>query len=158
MAGKTAPDIVIAAMTAEDIPQALAIELTSFTTPWSEILFFNETKKERAIPLVALKGETVAGYLCANYVLDEGHILDLAVHPEFRGQGIASLLIREALVQLRRAGCAAVFLDVRASNDAARKMYAGFGFGQCGTRKGYYQKPDEDAVVLVLALGPDSSG
>lgn len=154
MAGET--ETVISAMTAEDIPRVLAIELASFTTPWSEILFFNETKKERSIPLVARKGETVAGYICANYVLDEGHILDLAVHPDCRRQGVATLLIREALRRLKQAGCRTVFLDVRASNLAALTMYEKIGFRICGTRKNYYQKPDEDASLLVLALGPDS--
>ncbi|GAB4489652.1 MAG: ribosomal protein S18-alanine N-acetyltransferase [Thermodesulfovibrionales bacterium] len=154
MAGEA--ETVISAMTTEDIPRVLAIELASFTTPWSEILFFNETKKERSIALVARKDDAVAGYICANYVLDEGHILDLAVHPDYRRQGVATLLIREALERLKRAGCGTVFLDVRASNLAARTMYEKIGFRLCGTRKNYYQKPDEDATLLVLSLGADS--
>jgi ribosomal-protein-alanine N-acetyltransferase len=143
-------DLTISVMTVDDLQAVLEIERSSFTTPWSEISFFNEIKNPRSIPKVARLGGRIAGYLCASRIIDEGHILTFAVHPEFRNRGIASALIRDILGQLKREGCRFVFLEVRASNSGARKMYEKFGFRELGVRKNYYVSPVEDGVVMVL--------
>jgi len=85
-------------------------------------------------------------------IIDEGHILNLAVHQEFRGRGIASFMIKEVLDMMRDINCRSVFLEVRVSNEKARKMYEKFGFSLLGTRKNYYVSPVEDAVMMVLRL------
>ena len=152
MVGKELNGLFIDAMTVADLPGILAIETVSFKTPWSETLFYNEIFKAIAVARVArIKGKIV-GYLCANIILDEGHILNLAVHPEYRGLGIASRLIHEVLEIMRADNCRSVFLEVRVSNEEARKMYEKFGFGLLGTRKNYYISPVEDAIVMVLRL------
>lgn len=157
MVGKELREITLNAMKVEDLPQIVAIETSSFTTPWSETLFYNEILKTIAVPRVAKTDGKVVGYLCANVILDEGHILNLAVHPEFRGLGVASSLIREMVGIMRERDCRSVFLEVRVSNKEARSMYEKFGFCLLGTRKNYYISPVEDAVIMVLRLTGQAS-
>ncbi|MBT9536695.1 MAG: ribosomal protein S18-alanine N-acetyltransferase [Nitrospirae bacterium] len=144
--------LTIRAMRESDLPSVVAIERLSFSTPWSEILFFNEIYKQRSIPKVAVIGDRIAGYICANHVADEGHILNLAVHPDFGRRGIANTLVENILEELKENACRFLYLEVRASNNAARKLYEGFGFSVVGTRKGYYTEPKEDAVIMMLRL------
>ncbi|RJQ38280.1 MAG: ribosomal-protein-alanine N-acetyltransferase [Nitrospiraceae bacterium] len=145
-------EIIIRQMTKDDLSSVVEIERLSFTTPWSETLFFNELYKQRSIPKVAVIGDRIAGYICANHVADEGHILNLAVHPDFRGKGIAKILVKHILEELKDTACRFLYLEVRASNNAARKLYEGFGFNVVGTRKIYYTEPNEDAVIMMLRL------
>lgn len=150
MAGEELSNIAIRSMVAEDLPPVLEIERASFTTPWSEISFFNELKNPRSIVKAAEKDGRVVGYVCASRILDEGHILDLAVHPDFRRHGIASALAGHAIEHLRSEGCKFIFLEVRVSNEQAARLYGKFGFQRIGTRKNYYTSPDEDAVIMSL--------
>src|SRR3990172_9707514 len=147
---KSLSGIVIEDMKVADLPGILAIETASFKTPWSETLFYNEISKAISVSRVAKINGKVVGYLCANVIIDEGHILDLAVHPEYRRLGVASCMIKEMLDLMKDNNCRSVFLEVRISNEEARKMYEKFGFGLLGTRKNYYVSPVEDAVVMVL--------
>jgi|MudIll2142460700_1097286.scaffolds.fasta_scaffold64829_2 ribosomal-protein-alanine N-acetyltransferase len=157
MEGKELNRLLVDAMTVADLPEVLTIEKASFKTPWSETLFYNEIFKAIALPRVAKINGKVVGYLCANVIIDEGHILNLAVHPEYRGHKIASRLIQEVLETMRVGDCRSVFLEVRVSNEEAQKMYEKFGFGLLGTRKNYYLSPVEDAVVMVLRLEGDKA-
>ena len=145
-------ELTIRELKESDIPSVVEIENISFTTPWSEILFFNEIYKQRSIAKVALIDKKVIGYICANFVADEGHILNLAVHPDFRRKGIAKTLVENILEELKETDCRFLYLEVRASNNAARELYEGFGFSVVGTRKKYYNKPEEDAVIMSLRL------
>ena len=152
MVKKELSELSIDDMKVEDLPEIVSIETASFTTPWSETLFYNEICKAIAVSRVAKINGKVVGHLCANVILDEGHILNLAVHPEFRGLGIASSLIKEMIDIMRDRNCRSVFLEVRISNEQARIMYQKFGFSLLGTRKNYYISPVEDAVIMVLRL------
>lgn len=155
--------LIIRELLEQDLPDVVGIENISFTTPWSEILFFNEIYKQRSIAKVAIMEEAgsaqrVVGYICADYVADEGHILNLAVHPDFRKKGIAKILVKNVLEDLEKTDCRFLYLEVRASNVAAKKLYEGFGFVIVGTRKKYYNKPEEDAVIMRLAFRPRAAG
>ena len=152
MVRKELSEMIIDDMKVEDLPEVLAIETTSFQTPWSETLFHHELLKTISVTRVVKINGKVVGYLCANVIIDEGHILNLAVHQEFRGRGIASFMIKEVLDMMRDINCRSVFLEVRVSNEEARKMYEKFGFSLLGTRKNYYVSPVEDAVMMVLRL------
>jgi [ribosomal protein S18]-alanine N-acetyltransferase len=152
MVRKELSEIVIDGMKIEDLPEVHAIEAASFKTPWSETLFRNEIFKDIAVSRVAKVNGTVVAYLCANIIVDEGHILTLAVHPAYRGKGVASCIIKEMLNIMRDKSCRSVFLEVRVSNREARTMYEKFGFALLGTRKNYYISPVEDAIVMVLRL------
>ncbi len=152
MVSESMKGILIEAMTEADLPEVLEIERASFTMPWSEISFFNQIKNPRSISKVARVDGRIAGYICASRIIDEGHILTFAVHPEQRKLGLASALITDMLDHLKGEGCRFIFLEVRVSNEAARRMYEKFGFRDLGERKDYYVSPVEDAVVMVLKV------
>ncbi|MBE0427316.1 MAG: ribosomal protein S18-alanine N-acetyltransferase [Nitrospirae bacterium] len=145
-------DIIIREMHEDDIPEILRIERMSFPTPWTEAAFINEIYKPYALTRVVLQKNNVIGYICVNRVLNEGHILNLAVHPEFRRQGIASMLMQELLKELKNKGCRFIYLEVRVSSLGARKFYERFGFKVVGARRDYYQSPVEDAALMMLGL------
>jgi [ribosomal protein S18]-alanine N-acetyltransferase len=145
-------EIALHEMEMHEIPQVLEIERMSFSEPWSESAFRNEIHKTYAFNRVALRGNSVIGYICANYILDEGHILNLAVHPDFREKGIATELMSDAIHELRQKGCDYLYLEVRASNSAAKKFYERFGLGVTGIRKNYYNSPKEDALIMMGRL------
>jgi len=155
--------LIIRQMYEFDLPYVIEIERISFSTPWSETSFYNEIYNPHSTANVAVVEEAysvqrVVGYICVNQVADEGHILNLAVHPEFRKRGIAKTLVKNILEDLRETACRFLYLEVRISNNIARKFYEGFGFKIVGTRKGYYNEPREDAVIMMLVLHPGATG
>ncbi len=152
MVSKTVKDVLIRDLRPEDVAAVLEIEKVSFTTPWSEILFMNEIFKPRSLPKAAVIGEKIVGYICANYLLDEGHILNVTVHPDHRKQGMALHLVQHMIDLLKKEGCLTIFLEVRISNDAALGMYQKAGFRIISARKAYYTLPVEDAVIMSLQL------
>jgi len=93
------------------------------------------------------------GFVVARVAGDEAEILTLAVAPEARGKGLGRALLNAAIAEARRCGTAAIFLEVGTDNPAALALYAGLGFANVGTRKGYYR--GGDAAVLRLSLPPD---
>ncbi|MBI4685288.1 MAG: ribosomal protein S18-alanine N-acetyltransferase [Nitrospirae bacterium] len=145
-------DAIIREMTKNDIPEVTVIERMSFSAPWSETSFFNEIYNPRSTSKVAVAGERVIGYICANQVSDEGHILNLGVHPDFRRKGIAKNLVTLIIEELKESACRFLYLEVRESNYPAKKLYEGFGFRIIGTRKEYYVMPAEDAVIMMLKI------
>ncbi len=152
MVRKKIEGMVIDDLKESDLPEVVAIETVSFTMPWSEALFYNEIHNPGSILKVARVNGRIAGYICVNQIIDEGHILNLAVHPEFRGTGIASSLIEYVIHYLKEKSCRFIFLEVRISNETAKKMYEKFDFEVIGTRKNYYLLPVEDAVIMTLKL------
>lgn len=145
-------EFVIRQMTEADIKAVVGIEQDSFSIPWSETSFLNEILNPHSNSKVAVIGEKIAGYVCASLIADEGHILNLSVHPDFRRKGIAKALVQETIVELREDGCRILYLEVRASNDAASRLYQGFGFRIFSMRKAYYTDPVEDAVIMYAQL------
>lgn len=137
-------------MTPEDVPAAVEIEKLSFSTPWSELSFYKEIYNPRSLCLVAETEDGIAGYICLSKLFDECHILNLAVHPLKRRQGIGSSLIREALNSYFVSSCRYIYLEVRASNMEARRLYEKFGFRVVGLRRAYYINPLEDALIMLL--------
>ena len=97
-------------------------------------------------------GDVVTGYVVAWFVADEGEIANLAVDPSGWGSGIGKALLDAALDEGERRGAAAVYLEVRDSNARARRLYQSRQFEEVGRRRGYYQRPVEDAIVLRRIL------
>ena len=136
----------------QDIPQIIEIEKVSFSDPWDKQLFLDAIDPKDKYLMVAEGGKEIEGYIVFEKVLDEGHITNLAVEAKHRKKGIAAGLVRYVLDLARGLGVKEIFLEVRESNEAAKKLYSKFGFREIGRRKGYYPKANEDA--LVLKLGP----
>ena len=135
------------------LPEVDNIEVLCFEDPWSPRLLEEAVTGQNALCLGAFSpaGE-LAGYLLAAYVLDEGCVDNVAVRPELRRQGIASLLL-EALAGMARArGLAFLTLEVRASNLPAQRLYEKQGYRPVGRRKNYYSHPREDAILMTLEL------
>lgn len=139
-------------MKEDDIPSVLGIEEISFATPWSEKDFLNELYNKSALTKVAAFEGNIIGYICMNYHLHESQILNLAVHPNFRRRGVATILMDEAIRELKKRGCVFVHLKVRVSNTGAQKFYELLGFKVESVRKKYYANPDEDALVMIRRL------
>ncbi len=142
-------------MRVSDIPEVARIERESFSTPWSEVSFFQEVNNPVSTCLVAESGDLLVGYVCASLTHGEGHILTLAVRPGWRRRGIGKALVEAVLEELSRGGCRVVMLEVRASNTPARRLYESMGFRTAGLRRGYYRFPVEDAVLMELTLKDD---
>ena len=102
--------------------------------------------------LVAVEDGTVAGYVVAHHAADQGEILNLGIASPHRRQGLGSALVEQVLTTLGAMGVSAVFLEVRESNVAARRLYERLGFRQVGRRAKYYRQPTEDAVLLRTAI------
>jgi ribosomal-protein-alanine N-acetyltransferase len=105
---------------------------------------------------VALFNKRVIGYICLRTFVDVTDIMNLAVTREFRRKGVGSLLLLDSLRENSRAhpGIRRYLLEVRASNIAAINLYKKFGFFVVDRRRGYYSRPDEDAVVMEKVIGP----
>lgn len=144
--------VYIREMYPDDIPEIVSIERLSFSTPWSETSFRSEIYSRYSVTRVAELNGVIVGYICVKHVADECHLLDLAVHPDYRRRGIARALLDDVIQELRIEGCRFFYLEVRSSNYAARKLYEKFGFNMVGVRKGYYVNPAEDAVIMMLEL------
>lgn len=145
-------EIEIRVMLEHDIPEILEIERISFATPWSEAAFLHEVRKPYALSKVAILKGFIIGYICANQIFDECHILNIASHPDFRRQGVGTALMEESLTELRGKGCKFFYLEVRASNAGAKRFYERFGFKVVGLRKNYYVSPIEDAALMMLRV------
>ena len=132
-----------------DLPAILSIERASFTDPWSRSSFAALLEQPRVYFAVALDPDAVLlGYAIAWFVLDEAELANIAVRPDARGRRIGTLLLEGAVSAADVRGCAAMYLEVRASNVAAIALYTSRGFVEMSRRKAYYTKPVEDALVL----------
>ena len=130
------------------VSQVAQLEKLCFSDPWSEKSVASELTNPLSCWLVALEGNRVAGYVGSQTVLDESDMMNIAVHPECRRQGVARRLIEELIAQLTLRGSHCLTLEVRASNAPAITLYEGLGFVQVGLRKNYYRNPKEDALIL----------
>lgn len=130
--------IVIDSMKEKDIPAVVEIEKRSFSYPKPESIFREDEHKY----LVAKAGDKIIGYIGIEKVLDETHIINMAVHPDYRATGIGKRLMQHVLNDED-----VFFLEVRVSNENAKKVYEKYGFKVIDTRKGYYAD-GEDAYVM----------
>ncbi|AQS60158.1 ribosomal protein S18-alanine N-acetyltransferase [Desulforamulus ferrireducens] len=146
-------DYRLTEMKLEHIPEVLAIEQVSFPTPWSQQAFTYEiTQNNFAHYVVALEGEKVIGYAGMWLVLDEAHITNVAVHPNYRGKKLGLALMLEAMRQAILRGAVRMTLEVRPSNTVARELYKKLGFKEKGLRKRYYTDTNEDAIIMWVDL------
>ncbi len=132
--------------TAAQAPAIAALEARCFPAdPWpAETILYKINEF-----FIAREGEALLGYLCLSHVLDEGSIDNIAVAPEQRRRGIAEALVAAGEAEARRLGLAFITLEVRAGNEPAIRLYEKHGFARVGLRRGYYEKPKEDAILMT---------
>lgn len=150
--------VTIRRMVLSDLDQVMGIEEASFSSPWSHASFIHEiAQNPRAVYIVAVRGDRIVGYAGMWVIFDEGHITNVAVHPQHRRTGIARMLLAE----LTGIGCAQgvlrYTLEVRVSNIPAQTLYIDIGFRVAGTRKRYYQDNNEDAYIMWLDTAQEKS-
>jgi ribosomal-protein-alanine N-acetyltransferase len=143
----TSTPLKIRRLTYADLPQVIALERRAFPTPWSLAMFVLELSKASGVCLAALRdGELVGHLICSRYDT-VWHIMNVAVDPAARREGVASALLRELIERVGDDG-AQITLEVRPSNDGAIALYERFGFLSAGRRPRYYQDNGEDALVM----------
>jgi ribosomal-protein-alanine N-acetyltransferase len=130
-----------------DLPAVISIERRSFPTPWSLAMFVLELSKPAGVCLAALRGGEMVGYLICSRYDTVWHVMNVAVDPIHRRQGIAKAMLTDLLRRID-APNARFTLEVRESNRAAINLYERFGFRAAGRRRRYYQDNGEDAVVM----------
>jgi ribosomal-protein-alanine N-acetyltransferase len=134
-------------LTYADLPQVIAVERRAFPTPWSLAMFVLELSKPSGICLAASFGDRIVGYMICSRYDTVWHLMNVAVEPRLQRQGIATALI-ERLFELADSPSEQYTLEVRTSNDAAIRLYEGFGFRGAGRRRGYYHDNREDALIM----------
>ena len=137
-----------------DAPALALLERRCFADPWTHEAFRSLLRVPEGFGVVAEEYGEIAGYGVARSVAGTGEILNLAVAPESRRRGIAAGLLAALLDQLVQRKAGEVFLEVRASNQAALELYGRYGFASVGRRPAYYRRPREDALVLRRTLEP----
>jgi ribosomal-protein-alanine N-acetyltransferase len=142
-------------MVARDLDQVMVIE-RSFSAPWTREMFSQELHQvEVSASMVAQIGDRVAGYVLWWYVVDEVHIVNLAVHEVFRRRGVARRLLSEVFERAGARGMSIATLEVRIHNEPAIRLYESIGFKKIAIRKAYYADNGEDALVMLKSLRPE---
>lgn len=148
--------ITVRPMKLHDLPDILEIERRSFPTPWSKGAFLSELlDNKRAHYLVADYQGKAVGYIGLWLIAGEGHITNVAVHPNWRHRGIGRRLMEAMADYCISRGARRMTLEVRRSNIIAQRLYESLGFVYCGTRKGYYRDNGEDAFIMWRELDQD---
>lgn len=136
-------------MTIEHIEEVMNIEKLCFPNPWSEKALIQEIEyNQLARYRIITHGDEVIAFGGMWLIMDEAHITNIAVHPDYRGQGIGDLLLRALIEVAEREGIFQLTLEVRPSNYPAIQLYYKYGFEVVGRRKGYYEDDGEDALVM----------
>lgn len=145
--------IVFRFMREEDIDQVLEIEHRSFTTPWSREAFYNELNMNKfAVYIVLEVDKKVVGYCGVWVVIDEAHITNIAILPEYRGRKFGEALMQNLFDVAKTMGAKSMTLEVRVTNYVAQGLYRKFGFQKGGLRKNYYTDNQEDALVMWVRI------
>ena len=134
----------------QDLDGVLAVESESFANPWTRDMYAWELQNRSMchILLVRTADCRVAGFCAFWLVFDEIHINNIAMRPDFRARGIGTALLRQVLSEGSRLGARRATLEVRASNEGARRLYERMGFYVARVRRNYYSDPVEDALIL----------
>ncbi|MBC1482846.1 ribosomal protein S18-alanine N-acetyltransferase [Listeria sp. FSL L7-1485] len=139
--------------TLADLKSIMHVEKASFTVPWTEAAFRNEfIINQYASYILATYNGEVVGYAGIWLVLDEGHVTNIAIHPDYQGNHYGEALLREIIRMAKERGVIRITLEVRVSNDVAQGLYKKLGFQNGAIRKNYYPDTKEDALVMWVDL------
>ncbi len=142
-------EALVRPMELTDVDEVWDIEKLSFSSPWSRESFEEEMNgNDKARYVVAVLGDTVVGYGGMWFIIDEAHITNIAVHPDYRQRKLGEMIVEEMLRTAEESGISSLTLEVRASNTPAISLYSKLGFKEYGIRKGYYADTCEDALIM----------
>ena len=141
-------NLVIEEMKVDDIDGVFEVEKSCFEDYGSKDSFKKELSNNLAKYLVAKVDGKIAGYVGIWFVVDEGHITNVAVHEDYRGKKIGDKLINELVQVCKDNKIVSMTLEVRASNKIAQNLYRKYGFKMAGIRKEYYSNNKEDAIIM----------
>lgn len=146
-------EIKLRVMLDEDLDQVMAIELASYSHPWTRGIFRDCLRVGYHCQILEIDGD-IGGYAVMSEAVGEAHILNVCVSPQHQGEGLGKILIEYLLDSARRMSADIVLLEVRPSNKKALSLYHDMGFCEVGTRKNYYPSHNgrEDALILALNL------
>jgi ribosomal-protein-alanine N-acetyltransferase len=149
-------DIRLRRMTVHDLDQVMQIERRSFSAPWSRHAFLTElVDNQFARYIVAEHRGRIVGYAGIWLILDEGHVTNVAVDPDYRGRRLGERLMRALMTLCAAQGISRMTLEVRVTNYVAQHLYRKLGFQDAGIRRGYYTDNQEDALIMWATLPPD---
>lgn len=135
------------------IDEMIAIEEASFSTPWSKQAYLQELHSNPiAFYIACVENGHLLGYAGIWLIADEGHISNIAVHPDYRGQGIGKAMLQALILYCQQKHCSGMTLEVRESNRTAIHLYEKMGFRAAGKRPHYYSDNNEDAIIYWLFL------
>jgi ribosomal-protein-alanine N-acetyltransferase len=148
----------ISGLTRERLDAVLGIEAVSFQYPWSRPLFEQELSAANALSYVVIgaDGRSILAYMCLRVVLNEMHVLKIAVAPPWRRRGLGAALMQWCVQLARQQGLDQVWLEVRRSNAAAQLFYHELDFQIVGTRPRYYTDTGEDALILMRTISKEA--
>ncbi len=142
-------ELIVRAAVPKDAEEIAEIEELCFASPWSLDTIVHEiVENELALYVVGEVDGKVVGYVGIWLIVDEGHITNVAVHPDWRRKHIGEAIIKALIDVTEKNGVMAHTLEVRASNIPAQKLYRKFGFKAAGLRPGYYEDNGEDAIIM----------
>jgi len=155
--------MVVREMVVDDLQEVLDIDFLSFPIPWSERTYLYEMEENPSSHLHVVEvredqNPRVVGYIGFWFIVDEAHISTLAVHPDYRRQGIGDLLFNTVLKHADELGAKMVTLEVRVSNSTAIKLYKKYDFEVVGKRPRYYRDNNEDALLMTRENANSKSG
>ncbi len=140
-------------MELSDLPQILDVEVNSFPTPWPKEAFYNELVRNQfaRYTVVTIDGKVV-GYCGVWIILDEAHITNIAIHPDYRGNGYGEAMLLYVMEMVKMLGVNKMTLEVRKSNQVAQTLYQKVGFESAGIRPKYYSDNQEDAIIMWVTF------
>jgi ribosomal-protein-alanine N-acetyltransferase len=142
-------DLTVEVMQMKDLDEVMEVEQRCFTTPWSRYSFTCELKDNQFSHYIIAKHlGKIIGYGGMWIILDEAHVTNVGVLPEYRGLGVGELLMRSLMAAAKTRGAKKMTLEVRKSNYVAQNLYSKLGFEPIGIRRGYYLDDREDAVIM----------
>ena len=147
------PGVHVRRATAQDVDAITAIETEAFSSPWRRETFLDLVDQPGLEMLVLVDSDAgIVGYAVLWCILDQGELANMAVTAQHRRRGLGSFLLSRVLEVAQQRGIETVFLEVRASNASAARLYQRFGFAEVGLRRRYYRDPVEDARVMSATL------
>lgn len=143
---------IINKMNQSDIEAVATLEKETFSEPWSAKSLTDELPNPTSLFFTAVYNGEFAGYIGANNISDEVYINNIAVYPHFRRLGIASRLLEQVILEAQTKKSSFLTLEVRESNNGAIALYKRYGFVEMGIRPRFYEKPEENAVIMTRIL------